>query len=95
MRDCMQFEDGIRRYAICRHAICALEMQEMRQSARAINVWISHQWMALNSVAVNQKGNPESVSYHLQSFWTYFRRYKRRKAIPINSSPRAVQWIVS
>ena len=51
MRDCMQFDDAIRKYAICRYTICALGMQEMRQSARAINVWISHQWMALQSVS--------------------------------------------
>ena len=42
---CMQFDDAICRYAICGYAICALVRQEMRQSARAINVWISHRWM--------------------------------------------------
>ena len=34
----MQFDDDVRRYAICSHTIYALEMLEMRQSARAINV---------------------------------------------------------
>ena len=29
----------------------APETQEMRQSARAINVWISHQWMAPQSIS--------------------------------------------
>ena len=31
MRDCMQFDDAIRRYGICEYAIYASGMQEMRQ----------------------------------------------------------------
>ena len=41
----MQFDDD----AICGYAICALGMQEMGQSARAINVWCTHQQLAPQS----------------------------------------------
>ena len=50
----MQFDDAICRYAICGYAICAQGMREMRQSVRAINVWISHQQMALQSISSPQ-----------------------------------------
>ena len=34
----MQFDDVIRKCTICRYAICVLGMQEIRQSARTINI---------------------------------------------------------
>ena len=50
MRDCMLFVDVLFADVLFVGMRYAYGMREMRQSVRAINIWISHQWMALQFI---------------------------------------------
>ena len=44
----MYFDDAICRYAICEYTIYVLEIQEMRQLARVMNILFTYQQLAFS-----------------------------------------------